>query len=326
MDNNIRLSIIIPFYNVEQYIAQCLDSVYQQDIAEDEYEVICVNDASPDHSRDIVLEYQKKHSNLVLVEHDVNKKLGAARNTGMKVATGRYIWHVDSDDMIAVNCLSELLKTCEENDLDVLEFGRIRFWGDKKEDMPNIDSTEHVVSGLDYMEHLQYDQLNSLCVVWRRLMKKEFLEHNCILSPEINMGEDVPYSFRVLMMAKRIMSIPKRFYLYRANPDSLTGSRWKPTPQTLYEKCFVDSRLIFDVTIEVPIEYAKVRRAYTEAARYTLNQYVAYLPKMTDDEQKEFKGLCRKNASQNRFVKRLLSRKRYFNYLLWLGGLTVLPK
>ena len=66
----IRLSIIIPFYNVEKYIAECLDSVYNQDIPEEEYEVICVNDASPDNSRDIVLEYQKKHSNLILVEHE----------------------------------------------------------------------------------------------------------------------------------------------------------------------------------------------------------------------------------------------------------------
>ena len=105
-----RLSIIIPFYNVEQYIAQCLDSVYDQDIPENEYEVICVNDASPDASVDIVKRYQKEHSNLILIEHDRNKKLGAARNTGRKVAIGKYIWNVDSDDKIAPNCLNNLLK------------------------------------------------------------------------------------------------------------------------------------------------------------------------------------------------------------------------
>ena len=117
-----RLSIVIPFYNVEKHIAECLDSVYNQDIPEDEYEVICVNDASPDHSRDIVLEYRKKHSNLILIEHEVNKKLGAARNTGRRVARGKYLWNVDSDDMIAPNCMKEMLETCEENDLDLLLF------------------------------------------------------------------------------------------------------------------------------------------------------------------------------------------------------------
>ena len=65
--NDIHLSIIIPFYNVEPYIAQCLDSVYNQDIPENEYEVICVNDASPDNSREIVKEYQKVNTNLVLI-------------------------------------------------------------------------------------------------------------------------------------------------------------------------------------------------------------------------------------------------------------------
>ena len=108
----LRLSIIIPFYNVEQYIAECLDSVYQQNIPEEEYEVICVNDASHDHSREIVLEYQKLHSNLVLVEHEFNRKLGAARNTGRAVAKGNYIWNVDSDDKIELNCLGKLLRIC----------------------------------------------------------------------------------------------------------------------------------------------------------------------------------------------------------------------
>ena len=96
----IRLSIIIPFYNVEQYIALCLDSVYHQDIPEEEYEVICVDDCSPDSSIAIVEEYAKKHTNLVVVRNQYNRKLGGARNAGMEVATGRYVWFVDSDDFV----------------------------------------------------------------------------------------------------------------------------------------------------------------------------------------------------------------------------------
>ncbi len=323
---DIRLSIIIPFYNVEQYIAQCLDSVYRQDIPEDEYEVICVNDASPDHSRDIVLEYQKRHPNLILVEHEANKKLGAARNTGRKIARGKYIWNVDSDDMIVPNCLKTIVTLCDEKQLDVLEFGRFRFWDGKCEEMLNVRPTEKVMSGLDYLERLDGNDMSMICVVWRRVMRRAFLDENQIYSPEINMGEDVPFSFKVLMSAKRLMSIPDRFYLYRVNPDSLTGRQWMPKPQTLYEKCFVDSRLIFDVATEVPQEYAKVRRAYTEAARYTLNQYVAYLPKMTEEEQKDFRRLCRHNVFPNRFVRQLLSRKRYINYLLWMFGIKTFPE
>jgi len=107
---------------LEKYIAECLDSVYNQDIPETEYEVICVNDCSPDNSRAIVLEYQKKHSNLRLIEHETNKMLGGARNTGLRAAQGEYIWFVDSDDFVGENIISCLLKYSNDNKLDILNF------------------------------------------------------------------------------------------------------------------------------------------------------------------------------------------------------------
>ena len=321
-----RLSIIIPFYNVERYIAECLDSVYQQDIPEEEYEVICVNDGSPDHSRDIVLEYQKQHPNLVLVEHEVNKKLGAARNTGRSFAKGRYIWNVDSDDKIVPNCLGKLLHVCEENDLDVLEFGTIQFYEEDRKDMPHVKPTEGVVKGLDYLSQLSSYQVSRMCGVWRRLVRREFLDHNQIYSPEINMGEDIPYSFRILMCTQRMMVVPDRCYLYRLNPESLTGKNWKPTPQTLYEKSFFDSRLIYDVAMDVPAQYGKVRESYLDAARYTLSRFVEYYPSMEEEARKDFKGMCRKKMLKNGFVKKLLSRKGYYNYVMWICGIKSEPR
>ena len=322
----LRLSIIIPFYNVERYIAECLDSVYQQDIPKEEYEVICVNDGSPDHSRDIVLKYQKQHSNLVLVEHEVNKKLGAARNTGRSFARGKYIWNVDSDDKIVPNCLGKLLQVCEENDLDVLEFGTIQFYEEDRKDMPHVKATEGVVKGLDYLSQLSSYQVSRMCGVWRRLVRLEFLDDNQIYSPEINMGEDIPYSFRILMCAQRMMVVPDRCYLYRLNPESLTGKNWKPTPQTLYEKSFFDSRLIYDVAMDVPSQYGKVRESYLDAARYTLSRFVEYYPSMEEEARKDFKGMCRKKMLKNGFVKKLLSRKGYCNYVMWICGIQSEPR
>lgn len=321
-----RLSIIIPFYNVERYIAECLNSVYLQDIPEEEYEVICVNDGSPDHSRDIVLEYQERHPNLVLVEHEANKKLGAARNTGRALAKGNYIWNVDSDDKIVPNCLGNLLRICEKNDLDVLDLGRYRFWGEKSQDMPNTRPTENVMSGLDYLEQLESNELSMMCVVWKRLVRRAFLDENHIFSPEINMGEDVPYSFKVLISAKRMMVISDKYYLYRDNPESLTGKQWKPTPHTLYEKCFLDSRLIYEVAKEVPKQYVHVRDSYLNAARSTLSRYAHYMPLMTSEEQREFRSICRESLKENRFVRELMSRKGYVRYRFWLWGIKSLPK
>ena len=323
---SLRLSIIIPFYNVERYIAECLDSVYQQDIPEEEYEVICVNDGSPDRSRDIVLEYQGQHSNLVLKEHAVNKKLGAARNTGRAVAKGKYIWNVDSDDKIVPNCLSDLLRVCEENDLDVLEFGTIQFFEGDRKNMPHVKSTEGVVKGLDYLSQLSSYQVSRMCGVWRRLVRREFLDMHQIYSPEINMGEDIPYSFSILMCAQRMMVVPDRCYLYRSNPESLTGKNWKPTPQTLYEKSFFDSRLIYDVAMVVPTHYNKVRESYLDTARYTLGRFMEYYPDLNKEDRIRIRSICRKNVTKNGFVRKIFSRKNFFNYFTWLIGIKSEPR
>ena len=120
-------------------------------------------------------------------------------------------------------------------------------------------------------------------------MRRAFLDENNIFSPEINMGEDVPYSFKILMSAKRMMVVPDRYYLYRDNPVSLTGKQWKPTPKTLYEKCFVDSRLIYDVAVEVPKQFVSVRKMYIDAARFTLGRYEEFVPQLSSEFLNQFK-------------------------------------
>ena len=316
----LRLSIIIPFYNVERYISECLDSVFDQDIPLSDYEVICVNDGSPDNSRGIVLDYMTRFPNLRLIEHEQNKKLGAARNTGRYIAKGRYIWNVDSDDKIAKNCLKGMLEICENNDLDVLEFRPVAFCGEEKKELPCVPPTQHPMHGLNYMNSLSSYELAQMSTVWRRLIRRSFLEDNRIYSPEINMGEDVPFSFKVLLAAKRFMCISKNCYLYRLNPDALTGKNWRPNALSLYEKCFHNAKLIYDVAISVPKGYTNVYQSLNETAAYTLDRYTYYYGKMPQIEQKLFRRICRKSVLNNRFVIHLLSRKQLFTYLAWLIG------
>ena len=309
-----RLSIIIPFYNVEQYIAQCLDSVYRQDIPEEEYEVICVNDASPDHSRDIVLEYQKQHKNLVLIEHEHNKKLGAARNTGRSIARGKYIWNVDSDDYIAENCLSAVLRQCEQNDLDILMF--------------NLAShTEGVVKTANFpfcVSNAPQDGISCLnqnlseigrfCPVWRYIYKRDFLDVNKIYSPEINMGEDVPYAFKSLLFAKKVLLVNDVNYYYRINPASLTGvSTLKPI--VLYEKCFVGARLVYDLLKYIPEGNDALVRVFKNMIRSIIYLYPNYFAKMSDRERKQFSQICRQYFITNLCLFRMMGGKCKVVYL-----------
>lgn len=318
---NRRLSIVIPFYNVERYISECLDSVFDQNIPLSEYEVICVNDGSPDNSRNIVLDYMKRYPNLRLIEHDKNRKLGAARNTGRTIAQGDYIWNVDSDDKIVPNCLSRLLQVCEENNLDVLEFRPVSFCGDELNELPVVPPTLCPISGLEYMEQLNSYDLSQMSSVWRKMIKRSFLEDNKIFSPEINLGEDVPFSFKVLVSAKRFMSINNICYLYRSNPDALTGQNWRPDALSLYEKCFYNSKLIYDVAVTVPRNYMNVFHSFIEAASYTLSRYSSFYETMTQSDQRLFRNVCRKHFFKNLYVTHLFSRKQFLIYIKWLTGL-----
>ena len=322
----LRLSIIIPFYNVERYISECLDSVFDQDIPLTDYEVICVNDGSPDHSREVVLKYMERYPNLRLIEHERNRKLGAARNTGRSIAEGRYIWNVDSDDKIVPACLGEMLKICEENDLDVLEFRPVSFGSEGRKALPYVPPTQSPMSGLDYLEQLNAYMLSQMSSVWRKIIRRAFLDENDIYSPEINYGEDVPYSFKALVFAKRFMCVSNICYLYRSNPEALTGKNWQPDASSLYEKCFHNAKLIDDVATSVPKKYVNVSHSFKEAAGYTLKRYTSFFGKMIPSEQKRFRSICRLFFFRNSFVFNHFSKKQMASYLLWLIGMKKQPK
>lgn len=316
----IRLSIIIPFYNVEQYITQCLDSVYNQDIPEEEYEVICVNDASPDNSRDIVKEYQKNHKNLILVEHEVNKKLGAARNTGRRAAQGKYIWNVDSDDMIAPNCLREMLNMCEKSDLDVLIFDNYRFRDDiLVENNEHWDAEMTVCSGVEFWQQQGIRKQSKISQVWTQVYKRSYMNEYQIYSPEINMSEDIPYAYASILLGQRVMAIDKPYYVYRDNNASLSRELISaPTPNMVYENCFVCTKCIDDICKRIPKSEQKVLDSVHMIERYMVLSLWKYVEKMSAEAEKELKSKIRKNIWQNRFVWKVLNYKQRHTYLKWL--------
>ena len=103
----INVSIVIPVYNVEKYLKQCLESVVNQTL--DKIEVICINDGSTDNSLNILKEYEKKYNNIIIIDQE-NKGPGFARNIGMKRASGKYIYFLDSDDYIELNAMEICFK------------------------------------------------------------------------------------------------------------------------------------------------------------------------------------------------------------------------
>lgn len=217
--NSPRLSIIIPFYNVEAYIEQCLDSVFKQDIPEEQYEVICVDDCSPDRSLSIVEEFAQKHTNLVIVRNQINRKLGGARNAGLEIAQGKYIWFIDSDDLIEENVLGTLCQAAEAEDLDVLHFDYENY--PVRSPLFQIPFNE-TMNGPDMFFDTRLRWAHELVTAWRKLYKRSFLIENNISFAEHIMFEDNDYAILVFAYAKRVKHIHMHAYNYRQNPDSIT--------------------------------------------------------------------------------------------------------
>lgn len=217
----IKLSIIVPFYNVEKYIEQCIRSFFNQDIPLKEYEVICVNDCSPDNSVDIVKRLQKEYQNLILIEHLENRKLGGARNTGLQYAKGEYIWFVDSDDMIKPNSLGLILKYVTSNNLDFLHFGWDEFNDANLIEYDKIPSTD-ILTGTELFFYERFLWWKNHITAWCKVYKKSFLIENDIQFAEHIMYEDNDYALKVYSSAKRCMHISENLYLYRVNNDSIT--------------------------------------------------------------------------------------------------------
>ena len=123
-----QVSIIIPIYNVEKYIKECLKSVVTQGLTD--YEILCIDDCGQDKSIDIVNEFKSQYNlnNLFIIKHDNNKGLSAARNTGIEHARGEYLFFLDSDDFLEKNSIYNLYNIAKNENLDVLEAKVLEFF------------------------------------------------------------------------------------------------------------------------------------------------------------------------------------------------------
>ena len=308
-----RLSIIIPFYNVEQYIAQCLDSVYHQDIPEEEYEVICVDDCSPDNSIAIVEEYAKNHSNLVIVRNQYNRKLGGARNAGMEVAKGKYVWFIDSDDFIEENCYKELLSISENEDLDMLHFNYAEY--PNAENPTRRPQDTELMSGTDMWFDPAFIWAHDLVTAWRKLYKRQFLIDNNIQFAEHIMFEDNDYAIIAFANAQRVKHIAMCAYHYRNNPNSIT--RVKYTSEHIGYWLDLAHRLrVIEKTFNKENKDLRYRALLINFTRYTISNVLSIYANIGDNNRREARRVIRKKIDQR--LKSYMSRKTYLKIKLGL--------
>ena len=205
---NIKISVIVPVYNVEKYIRQCLESIVNQTYRN--LEIIVVNDGTKDNSMQIVKEFLS--DTRIKIINKENGGLSSARNRGMEEATGDYISFVDSDDWIELNTYEELVKNLNEEDVIIFNYSRIEDSTGEKIEEYHIKDSEMIDLEKDYS--YLYAKIAHSC--WNKLYKIDYLKKNDFKFLEI-LYEDVFWNIQVIYSTTDIKILNKSFYNYRIN-------------------------------------------------------------------------------------------------------------
>lgn len=218
----IKLSFIVPVYNVAPYLRMCVASLLSQDIPQEDYEIILVEDGSTDSSPAICDEYDRMFDNIHAI-HQKNGGLSAARNTGIAAAQGEYICFVDSDDYWQHNVLAGLMSQIERDQLDVLRFkyqhvnedGEV-FNPYKHDRRLENDYSESVTDGVSFLN----TRMNTQCYAVMFILRRNLLD-GCIFTPGIYF-EDTDWTPRMLAKANRVASTDTIIYNYLVREGSIT--------------------------------------------------------------------------------------------------------
>lgn len=214
--DDIKISIVVPVYQAENYLSKCLESLIHQNISE--YEVICIDDGSTDHSAEIIHKFQQK-SDKIFYHYQANQGVSAARNKGIEFARGKYLMFVDSDDAIKRNCLKYLYKKAEQRACDLLVFGG-------KTDTP-LKTPEWMRMALyarnkDYYKFspgILYQEPGAQPSACNKLYKRARVKD--VRFPEnISIAEDMTFLFILYPTIEKIAFIKKKIYLYRISNES----------------------------------------------------------------------------------------------------------
>ncbi len=239
------ISVIIPVYNVENYLRECLDSICNQTF--EDIEVICIDDGSTDSSLEILKEYQNKDKRFRIFENDHEGPSGA-RNTGLDNAEGKYIYCMDSDDIIELDAFEKLYNLSEEKSLDMVIFKLINFDDETKEKYPTAyydmeylseSVKDEVFSYSDIREHV-YEVPVSLP---GKFFKSEILSD--IRFVEGIIFEDNPFFVEVLFNCQRIYFLDEYLYNRRVRQKSITTSN----------KNFTDFIVVCDMLVDITKKY-----------------------------------------------------------------------
>lgn len=211
-----KVSIIVPVYNVEKYIEKCLNSLVNQTLKD--IEIIIVNDGSTDNSKSIIDKYFSKYNNLIKIVEEKNQGLSGARNNGLKVATSNYVMFVDSDDYVESNMVAEMYNEILNQKADVVICG-----------INVVDQNEKLISQTFPNKYEKYDFITQMIFgnlsACNKIIKRNILNDNSLLFRNNVWYEDIDFSFKLFLKAKKMCILPKNLYNYLYRQGSIMNSK-----------------------------------------------------------------------------------------------------
>lgn len=220
---NVKVSVIVPIYNVEDYLPKCIDSIQKQSY--DKLEIILVDDGSPDKCGDICEEYKLQDERIKVV-HKPNGGLSDARNAGMEVATGEYYVFIDSDDYVHPQMIEKLLDACDKTGADMAVCGFKSVTENENIDMDTLNDVpvEEVVSDEDRISYFYEKKYVEFVVAWNKIYPAKYFEN--IKYPKGKVHEDEFTTYKLLEKADKIAFIDVPLYFYVQRQSSIMGQNF----------------------------------------------------------------------------------------------------
>lgn len=286
-----KFSVVVPVYNVEAYLDDCLRSLQAQRYAD--YEVICVNDGSTDGSRKLLADWAERYPQMRIVDRE-NGGLSAARNSGTDVAEGEYIVYVDSDDWVAPDMLEKLAAAADGTDIVCYACQRT-----DNEQTDRLQAEE--AKGWDYYcRHALEARVVPFVCVWQRAYRREFLNTNQLRFREGILHEDNQFTPRACVVAGSVRVLPDVLYYYRVREGSIMTTRGMRSKESfvlignelselfgkmdgidrtvvyqalthIYQMAFSDNTREEDRQLLQQMDWAAYRRASRTKSRHRLN-------------------------------------------------------
>ena len=288
----IKLSLILPVYNVSKYIERCLNSICCQN--REDIEIIIVDDESPDDSIEKVQKYCNIHSNIRII-HQKNKGLGGARNTGIREANGDYIWFIDSDDEIYANILGKIIEKINGEEIIIFDYSK----------QNTTDSISYLLKGSTPFSHLSGPEAEKhfiLGPVWRNLYKSSYLKQHSIFFQEHFLHEDGEFNMRAMCFAKDVTYYPIHIYKYYTNNDKSIMNNIKiKNIQDLLS--YIDSMLL--IKKQYPSLSYEQKELLTNHVLVALSTMYKSMPILKMQERKIFRQILKKRRI---IIKKIISQ------------------